>query len=84
MSYYHVIDDMIITNDDIDSILILKKQLARQFEMKDLNSLQYLLGIEVVYSSKDYLFSKLKYVADIEQAKLTDNKIVDTLIEVNT
>ena len=75
---------MIITSDDIDGISVLKTELARQFEMKDLSYFLYFLGIEVAYSPKGYLFSQLKYVADIlERARFTNNKIIDTLIEVN-
>ena len=52
----------------------MKAELAKQIEMKDLGSLRYFLG----------LLSQSKYVADIlEQARLTDNKTVDTPIEVN-
>jgi hypothetical protein len=46
------VDDLIITGNDIDNISILKTDLARQFEMKDLGSLLYFLGIEVVYSPR--------------------------------
>jgi len=78
------IDDMIITGDHIDSISVLKIELARRFEMKDLDYFRYFLGIEVAYSPRGYLLSQSKYVADIlEQARLTDNKTVDTSIEVN-
>jgi hypothetical protein len=33
------VDDIIITGDDIDDSLVLKTELARQFEMKNLGSL---------------------------------------------
>jgi hypothetical protein len=52
--------------------------------MKDFGYVRYFLGIEVAYSPKCYLLSQLKYIADIfERPRLTDNKIVDTLIKIN-
>ncbi|XP_057976134.1 uncharacterized mitochondrial protein AtMg00810-like [Malania oleifera] len=52
--------------------------------MKDLAPLRYFLGIEVAYSSKGYLLSQSKYVANIlDHARLTDNRTVDTPLEAN-
>jgi hypothetical protein len=48
---------MIITGDDIDGISVLKTELDRQFEMKDLGYLRYFLGIELTYSPRGYLLS---------------------------
>jgi len=53
--------------------------------MKDLGYLRYFLSIKVASSPRGYLLSQSKYVADIlEWIRLTDNKTVDTPIEVNT
>jgi hypothetical protein len=51
------VEDMIITGDDINSISVLKTELARRFEMKDLGYLRYFLSIEVAYSPRGYLSS---------------------------
>jgi hypothetical protein len=48
---------MIIIDDDIDGISVLKTKLARQFEMKDLGYLRYFLAVEVAYSPRGYFLS---------------------------
>ena len=78
------VDDTNITTDDVDGISVLKAELAKQFEMKDSGSLRYFLGVEVAYSPTCYLLFQSKYVEDIpEQVGLTNNKTIDTPIEVN-
>ncbi|KAB2606044.1 hypothetical protein D8674_005761 [Pyrus ussuriensis x Pyrus communis] len=44
--------DMIIIGDDFDEISRLEKNLAAEFEMKNLGDLKYFLGVEVARSSK--------------------------------
>jgi len=46
------VDDMIITESDIEEITQLRNNLFREFEMKDLGGLKYFLGIEVIHSNK--------------------------------
>jgi hypothetical protein len=51
------VDDMIITGDDTAGIHDLQKFLSQYFEMKDLGTFSYFLGLEVTSSSDGYYFS---------------------------
>lgn len=52
-----------IVNDDV-GITQLKEYLFKHFQIKDLGSLKYVLGIKVA-QSKDMLISQRKYALDI-------------------
>ncbi|GKV48377.1 hypothetical protein SLEP1_g55201 [Rubroshorea leprosula] len=78
------VDDMIITRDDVSGIDELKQFLSHKFEMKDLGSLSYFLGLEVTSSDAGYLLSQMKYASDlISKIDLTDSKNVSTPLEPN-
>jgi len=78
------VDDMVITGDDTAEIDILKKQLASEFEMKDLGELKYFLGIEVARGSEGIYLCQRKYILDLlAETGMLDCKPVDTPIEQN-
>ena len=78
------VNDMIITSDDVDGIVVLKFDLASHFEMKNLGVLWYFLGIEVAFSLKCYLLSQSKYTINIlDWTHLTNTKTIDTPLVVN-
>jgi hypothetical protein len=56
------VDDMLITGDDSDHISHVKKHLGEQFQMSDLGSLNYVLGIEVLKSPKGYYLFQYKCI----------------------
>ena len=52
--------------------------------MKDLDPLNYFLGLEVSSSADGYYLTQAKYTSDlISRASSTDSKIVETPIEYN-
>lgn len=51
------VDDIIITWDDEDEISKFQDQLVAEFEMKNLGSLKYFLGIEVARSTQGIFLS---------------------------
>ncbi|KAL4011184.1 hypothetical protein IC575_028233 [Cucumis melo] len=65
---------MIITNNDPQAISDLQHYLGQHFEMKDLGSLNYFLGLEVSWRSDGYLLSQAKYASDL----LVRSRIIDS------
>jgi hypothetical protein len=59
------VDDMIITGDDTAGIHNLQQFLSQQFEMNDLGSLSYFLGLEVSSDPNGYYLSQAKYASDL-------------------
>ena len=59
------VDDIILTGDDSEEILKLKKLLATEFEIKDLGTLKYFLGMEVARSKEGIVISQRKYILDL-------------------
>lgn len=59
------VDDIILTGDDVDEIKRLKIFLNSKFEIKELGSLKYFLGMEVARSKKGIVISQRKYILDL-------------------
>ena len=75
---------MIIIGDDFAGIFSLQHFLSQHFEMKDLGTFSYFLGLEVTSSSNGYYLSQAKYASDLlSKASITDNKTVSTPLEYN-
>ena len=53
-------DDIILTGDEIVEMDRLKKNLAKEFEIKDLGTLKYFLDMEVARSRKGIVVSQRK------------------------
>ena len=75
---------MIITRDDSAGIRSLQHFLSQHFEMKDLGTLSYFLGLEVTSSFDGHYLSQAKYDSDlVSKVSITDNKTVSTPLEYN-
>ncbi|PRQ44810.1 putative RNA-directed DNA polymerase [Rosa chinensis] len=78
------VDDMIITGDNSEEVERLKDLLASEFEMKDLGSLKYFLGIEVARGSSGIFLCQRKYVLDLlTETGMLGCRPADTPIEQN-
>ena len=78
------VDDIIMTGDDMNEIISLKALLAQEFEIKDLGSMKYFLGMEVARSNKGIFISQRKYILDLlEETGMLGCKPADSPIEAN-
>jgi hypothetical protein len=78
------VDDIIMTGNDVEEIQTLKSRLAQEFEIKDLGSMRYFLGMEVARSDKGIFISQRKYILDLlEETGMLGCRPADSPIEVN-
>ncbi|XP_052185229.1 uncharacterized mitochondrial protein AtMg00810-like [Diospyros lotus] len=78
------VDDIIVTGNDEDEKKLLKGNLAREFDIKDLRRLKYFLGIEVAYSNEGIFLSQRKYTVDLlEETGLLGSKATNTPLDPN-
>ena len=76
------VDDMVVTGNDPHERKALHNYLSKEFEMKDLYSLKYFLGIEVSRSSSRIFLSYRKYALDLlQEIGMSGCQPVDTPIE---
>ena len=58
-------DDIILTDDDRCELDKLNKELAKDFEIKDLGALKYFLGMEIARSKEGIFVTQRKYTIDL-------------------
>ncbi|KAK2989560.1 hypothetical protein RJ640_026825 [Escallonia rubra] len=73
------VDDIILTGNSAEAISSLVRDLNCEFSVKNLGSLTYFLGIEVIHSSNGLLLLQRKYITDLlMKTHLSDAKPVHT------
>lgn len=78
------VDDIIMTGDDVEAIKLLKRDLASEFEIKDLGHLKYFLGMEVARSKEGIVISQRKYILDLlKETGLLGCKPAETPMDPN-
>jgi len=78
------VDDIVLTGNDDGEMQNLKHHLANEFEIKDLGTLKYFLGIEVARSKHGIFISQRKYILDLlKETGMLRCKATDNPVEVN-
>ena len=70
--------------DDLEAIVLLKKSLSKEFEIKDLGALKYFIGTEIARFKHEIFISQIKYVFDfLQETGMLWCKSNDTPIDPN-
>lgn len=78
------VDDIVITGDDKKEIIRLKQFLSKEFEIKDLGSMKYFLGMEIGRSRNQISVSQRKYIIDLlKNTAMVNCKPMDTPMDPN-
>ena len=59
------VDDIVLTRNDPQFLTFLISQLCATFELKDLGSLNYFLGLQITRTLKGLFLSQTKYALDL-------------------
>ena len=59
------VDNIIVTGNDEREKHDVKRRLAKEFKIKELEKLKYFLGIKVTYSTQGIFITQQKYVTDL-------------------
>jgi hypothetical protein len=77
------VDDLFLIGDE-KLIVMCKRELASEFEMKDLGLMHYFLGLEVWYRSDEIFLGQRKYTMEILQRfRMMEYKSMTTPITIN-
>lgn len=76
------VDDIILTGNDEIEMEKIKRKLAADFEIKDLNLLRYFLGMEVAHNRSGISVSQRKHTLDLlKETGMMRCKLADTPID---
>ena len=59
------VNDIILTGDDLEELVYLKRRMAQDFEIKDLGMLKYFLGMEFARSKEGIFENQRNYILDL-------------------
>ncbi|CAJ2662733.1 unnamed protein product [Trifolium pratense] len=78
------VDDIVLTGNDTVEMGRVKEKLAADFEIKDLGSMRYFLGMEVARSKDGIVVSQQKYIIDLlKETGMSGCRPADTPMDPN-